>query len=241
MNLKKTNLSFFINLILLLGIFIYNCKVEKWRPEGIPKKAVYDKKRNVYTHIENGIRKIWVETGELYSECQVDELGREHGECKNYFPKTGKLITEGKSIHGERDGVWYWYFPNGQVYYKLTLAHDKKRPVWIETNLLGNEHGLYERFYEDGNLDERGMYDSGYRMGSWEKYYRNGNVEFRGNYKKDKKIGDWKYYYIDGKLEIEEKFTEEGVLVYRKTFFPDGSLACEIEPAKNKNQCNSPI
>lgn len=244
LHFQKLNFSDFVFPIvffLVPVLVLIGCKVEKSRPATVPKNAAYEKKRNLYTQIENGIRRTWIETGELYSECQLDEQGREHGECKNYFPKTGKVVAEGKNIHGERDGVWHWYFPDGKIYYKLTLAHDKKRPVWIETNLLGNEHGPYERFYEDGKLDERGSYDGGYRTGSWEKFYRSGRLEYKGNYKKDKKTEDWKYYYSDGTLEVEEKFDSEGILIYRKTYFPDGKLNCEVNKLEKVEKCKSPI
>ncbi|MCB1177952.1 MAG: hypothetical protein KDK36_10270 [Leptospiraceae bacterium] len=229
--------SKFLIILLILNIPFSNCKKEKYRPEGVPQDASYEKKRNLYTQIKDGKRKIWTKEGDFYSECLIDELGREHGECKNFFPGSGKLITIGNNIHGERDGVWYWYFPNGNIYYKLTLAHDKKRPVWIETNLLGNEHGAYERYYEDGSLEEKGSYDTGYKTDYWEKFYKDGQLEYTGYYKKDKKIKDWKYYFSDGKLEVEENFTGDGKLISRKTYFPDGNLNCEVIPAESKLDC----
>ena len=134
-----------------------------------------------------------------------------------------------------KDGLWYWYFPNGNIYYKQNFNHAKRRTdFWVETNLLGNEHGSYERYYENGKLEERGEFDTGYKSGKWEKFYPTGQMEYTGEYSKGKKIGNWKFFYPDGKKEAAEVFDSKTELISRITFFPDGSLNC-------KNEKNNPL
>lgn len=205
-------------------------------PSSIPQDARYDKRTNSYVLVANGQKKIWNEHGELFSEEGLDEVGRSHGEYKSFFPSTGSLLSKGNFKNGEREGVWEWYFPNGKIYYKSGYSSERKRQVWIETNLLGNEHGIHERYYPNGRLEERGKYDFGLKTGYWEKFYKNGNFEHDGNYESDKKIGKWLYLYPDGKKEAEEEFSESGKLIYRNTYFPDGTIECIIRIDSKK--CN---
>jgi len=215
--------------IIIFIILLTYCISEQQSPKGISPTAVYDKKRNLYILVENGVRKQFTEKGQLYSECEVDSQGREHGICKTFLPETGQVLSEGRYINGERDGVWIWNFPDGKPYYKLSFSHKKKRKVWLETNLLGNEHGEYFRFYNNGKLEEKGFYDTGLKTGKWERYYLNGKLEYTGNFFQDKKILDWTYYYPNGSLEAEESFTKEGTLIQRTTYYPNGNLACVVK------------
>ncbi len=221
----------FFRLVLLMILifflhFTFSCKTENIYPTNIPKEAKFDKRKNLYTHVEKGIRKIYTAEGKLYSECQLDDVMREHGICKTFLPNNGRVLSVGRYVHGEKDGEWIWNFPNGNVYYKLHFSHEKKRKVWIETNLLGNEHGPYFRYYENGKLEEEGFYDTGLKTGKWKKFYYKGNLEYEGEYYQDKKILKWKYYYPNGNLEMAEEFTENGNFLLRKTYFPNGKLNC---------------
>lgn len=221
-----------MKLIIISILFLTYCSLESNYPQGVPKSARFDKRKNLYIHTENGYQKIYTSEGKLYSECELDDVMREHGLCKTFLPTTGAVLSIGRYVHGERDGEWIWNFPNGNLYYKLNFSHEKKRKVWIETNLLGNEHGAYFRYYPNGQLEEQGFYDTGLKTGKWKKFYYNGKLEYEGEYLKDKKILYWKYYYPNGKLEMEEKFTNDGNFLFRKTYFPNGKLNCISELSK---------
>jgi antitoxin component YwqK of YwqJK toxin-antitoxin module len=236
MNLFYSRISF-VSLYFLFCFCASHCKLDEQmkRPEGLPKEAKFDRKKNIFYLIKDQHEYVWYESGKLYAECELNALGIHHGECKYYFETNGKILGNGKFVNDLNDGLWYWYFPNGNIYYKQYFNHAKRRmDTWIETNKLGNEHGLYERYYETEKLEERGEYDTGYKTGKWEKYYPNGKLEYAGTYLKDKKIGFWKYYYPDGKLEAEEDFNSKAEFLSRVTYFPDGNLNC-------KNSKGSPL
>lgn len=233
---KRVSIYYFSTSILFI-LLLFNCSDHSAAKKlNIPPGATFNKKMNLYQLSANGIQRQWNNEGKLYSECQLNEKGLLNGECKMYSQVSGELISKGFYKNNLKDGEWIWNFPDGKIYYKLNYAFNKKRAYWIDTNLIGNEHGLYERYYDNGVLEEKGFFDSGFKIGDWEKFYRSGKQEYKGSFNKDKKIGDWVYYFPDGKTEIEEKFNDDGILIFRKTYYPDGKLACEIK--EGKTSCN---
>ena len=231
--IKKYNIicSVFIGTVFLLG-----CSQGNELPAGVEKGAEFDRKINLYKLVQNGKRKLWSDSGKLYAVIEVNASDLENGNAETYMPATGAVLSRGNYKDGQKDGLWFWYFPDGKVYYKQEFAFGKKRSYWIETNLIGNEHGLYERYYFDGKLEEKGQFDSGYKTGEWVKYYRNGNIEYKGKFLKDKRVGKWFQYFSDGKTESEELYDEKGKLIERKTFFPDGKPRC-IQKQNEPYQC----
>ncbi len=227
-----SNFHFFRKLILVFGLLCLfsfcNPEHQMKRPNGVPKEANFDRKKNIYTLNKDQHLYTWYESGKLYADCQTNSIGILHGECTYYFETSDRILSKGNFVNTLKDGLWYWYFPNGNIYYKQNFNHAKRRTdFWVETNLLGNEHGSYERYYEDGKLEERGDYDTGYKSGYWEKYHKNGKLEYTGSYLRDQKIGNWKYYYADGKMEAEENFGTKSEFLNRVTYFPDGGLNCK--------------
>lgn len=232
-----TVLIFFMNRVLLILTILYISCVKNKYPDTVPPDAKFDKKTSSFILVKDGVRKVWNESGELFSEESLDNLGRNNGAYRSYFPSSGALLSRGSYKDGEREGIWEWYFPDGKIYYKSGYSPDRKRQVWIETNLLGNEHGIHERYYPNGQIEEKGTFEYGLKIGEWEKYYKNGKLEHRGFYRADKKIGEWVYLYHDGKSAVNELFDGDGKLISRSTFYPNGELECKISPPKNV-ECN---
>ena len=85
-------------------------------------------------------------------------------------------------------------------------GHYKKRPYekFYENGQLeqkGNvknkePDGLWEWFHKNGQLEQRRTYNNGEMEGLWEGYYKNGQLQLRGNFK-------------NGKLDLREYFDEE--------------------------------
>ncbi|MCB1141587.1 MAG: hypothetical protein KDK54_05075 [Leptospiraceae bacterium] len=223
---------------IFLPVLLFSFCKEPVSIEGLPKEAVYDRKTNSFTLNEPGKKTVWNKEGKLFSVIELNEIGIEHGLAITYFPGTQSILSEGRYNNGKREGIWIWYFPDGKVYYRSGYSSEKQRPIWIATNALGNEDGIHERYYPNGNPEEKGFYDGGLKTGDWIKYFPNGKLEFRGSYQKDKKIGYWTYFYSDGTPEVEERFSDEGKLIERKTYFPDGRLSCSIKENLEYN-CNS--
>ena len=120
------------------------------------------------------------------------------------------------------------YHSNGNVYIKG------------QKNSKGQEEGIWEMFYENGNIHFRTPYKEGNKDGIEEWFYENGNTRIRIPYVEDKIDGieewfypngniHWRTPYKDGKWDgIEEWFDEQGNIT--KTYVrKEGKLIEETE------------
>lgn len=223
----------FLSIIILS--FVFNCQKE-FRPAAVPEAARYDKKTNLYILNRDGFQKSWFSTGELYSECKVNQFGARNGLCK-YYSQKGVMISQGNFKEEQRDGIWVWHFANGGIYYKQNFTYGKRKEFWIPILEWGNEDGIYERYYASGNIEETGYYVSGEKDGLWVKYFQNGKKEYGGKYANGKKINLWQYYFPDGKPEAEEVYAANGILLKRISY-TNGKVRCEEIPAAHILRCN---
>jgi antitoxin component YwqK of YwqJK toxin-antitoxin module len=91
--------------------------------------------------------------------------------------------------------------------------------VWVkgQKNSKGEREGLWEIFYEDGNIHRRIPYVEDKEDGIEEWFYPNGNIHFRTPYK-------------DGNMDgIQEVFDEQGNIIQTR-HWKDGEL---IETTKH--------
>ena len=54
------------------------------------------------------------------------------------------------------------------------------------------------------------QYLNGVDHGNWIFYYENGNLEAKGNFKDGKRIGVWKYYYSSGIIRQKSRYSNNG-------------------------------
>jgi antitoxin component YwqK of YwqJK toxin-antitoxin module len=91
-------------------------------------------------------------------------------------------------------------------------------------------------YYDNGNVMVKGQENSvGQQEGIWEWFYVDGNIRWRTSYKEDKKDGIEESFYADGNIEIRtsyvegkrdgivEEFDEQGNIV-ETTLWKDGKL-----------------
>ena len=98
----------------------------------------------------------------------------------------------------QRNGACIYYWKNGKVKSKV---HYKN----------GRMNGLFQSFYENGDLEEEGNYqydnnqEYSRKNGSWKRYYPNGGLESEVIYKKGI-ANSWKNYDQNGNLKaIQEE------------------------------------
>jgi antitoxin component YwqK of YwqJK toxin-antitoxin module len=96
------------------------------------------------------------------------------------------------------------YYDNGNV------------AVKGQKNSVGQEEGIWEFFYSNGNIQCRIPYKEGKRDGIQEVFYENGNIYWRISYKEDK---------LDG---IKEEFDEQGNITETRVW-KDGELIEETK------------
>jgi antitoxin component YwqK of YwqJK toxin-antitoxin module len=70
----------------------------------------------------------------------------------------------------------------------------------------GKEEGYWETYHYNGQLESKGNYMDGVRDGYWEIYFDNGNLWYKGGYRDGLKDGIWESYWVDGKLHYNRIF-----------------------------------
>ena len=81
--------------------------------------------------------------------------------------------------------------------------------------------GLYESFYESGELEYRGEFKKGNQEGLWTAYFKNGKINKESLFKKDSKISGKQWDEI-GNL-VQEVKTKDQATTY-EYFYPNGAL-----------------
>ena len=98
------------------------------------------------------------------------------------YHENGKLFEEGNYHHltGNESGLWKRYSQSGQLSKLVNYHLDGK---------VGKV-GKYEEYYENGQLREKGNYKDGNKDGLWIRFYKNGNIKERKvyDYKEEEKI-----------------------------------------------------
>ena len=70
-----------------------------------------------------------------------------------------------------------------------------------QKDALGFKQGLWEEYWDNGNLYYKGSWLDGKQTGLWEHYWHNsGNLMCKGSFFNDKKTGIWEWYDIEGNL-----------------------------------------
>jgi len=89
-----------------------------------------------------------------------------------YYP-SGELKMTGRTMNGEKHGLWIAYFENGGIWSKNEFDH-------------GVPHGATEVFQKNGSTYYTGTYTNGERSGKWTFYDKNGDLSQTIDYDKTK-------------------------------------------------------
>ena len=108
------------------------------------------------------------------------------------------------------------YYSNGNL--KFTVQVDEK----------GVQNGLYEQYYDSGELLKKLTYKEGKIVDTVLIYYKNGKVKEKGKlYNDSLKIGWWNYYSSNGNLINKNEYLILGDSIYKNQtikFQPDGNV-----------------
>ena len=77
---------------------------------------------------------------------------------------------EGEYLDGERNGLWVWYYGNGQKSFEGEFQ-------------AGAAVGKHRYWHDNGQMSEIGGYEAGERDGRWDYYDSNGMQELQLDYK----------------------------------------------------------
>jgi antitoxin component YwqK of YwqJK toxin-antitoxin module/GH24 family phage-related lysozyme (muramidase) len=214
-----------------------------WRFDGSLKlKGLYK------DDIKTGIWEFYYYDEQLDSKGQFKN-NRKDGIWEEYFPNGGlkskKLFDDGKLIkelpitESEQSKKGKLFIPrrlSGEN--SRFIQWNKEQPIvdGVQINQYthdGKKDGIWEWYYDNGNLWSKGSYINGLRDGYfeyygvdgellykgyykddkmdgiWEEYYENGQLKSKGSYKDDLKDGIWEEYYINGNLEFKGLYKDD--------------------------------
>jgi antitoxin component YwqK of YwqJK toxin-antitoxin module len=81
-----------------------------------------------------------------------------------------------------------------------------------QKNSKGQPEGIWEWFYEDGNIFSRAPYKGGEKEGIEEIFYENGNIRWRIPYKEGKADGIEEWFYPNGNI-TKTRHWKDGKLI----------------------------
>lgn len=84
-------------------------------------------------------------------------------------------------------------FENGNIRYRYSRKMSPDGAKWIRD-------GLFQAYYENGNLASEGHYTDGVEHGRWRDYHENGQLAAEGTYISGVEADDWCHWSSDGRL-----------------------------------------
>lgn len=153
-----------------------------------------------------------------YSEEGIlqSELNYNPAEDKAYaifYHPDGKKAGEGTYIARKKEGLWKFYASTGEGYL-----------ISEEYYQLDVRSGVTQRYYPDGSLAEKLVFDQGVKTGQWVQYYPDGKLCLRAEYIAGKLDGPFTFWFTNGKIQFEGKYVNDIREGDWMVFNEDGSL-----------------
>ena len=104
----------------------------------------------------------------------LTERGGLYFKKSSEIPFTGELEGryQGKMVNGKREGLWFTYSPNGNLWFKKIYVN-------------GIIDGISYVYHMNGQLRSKSSYDMGVEL-STEEYNKKGKLRFKLTFEKDK-------------------------------------------------------
>jgi antitoxin component YwqK of YwqJK toxin-antitoxin module len=158
----------------------------------------------------------------------------------------GQKVEEGRFLNNRKIGTWKYYFCSGRVKSEMTYREDKSAYCknYYENGILQEEGvwkngdwvGKYKYFYESGKPFYDFQFDeNGKREGLQKYFHENGNTMIEGEWSDGKESGVIKEFNAYGQL-VSEKTFNEGKLdeTSVKSYKPSEPVAKEKEPEQKE-------
>lgn len=173
--------------------------------------------------IENSAEDLYLTEFDSLLEIEKPEKYEDGKTCKIYWDEDSTQIkAEGRIIDGKREGMWRYYYENGNIWGSLmfeedeptgkgTLYHDKKESTSKAQATFedGKIEGTYLEFYTNNEPKSNIKFSDGKPDGEAKFFYDSGNIKIEGEYKDGMKKGKWKHYTETGDLMNKEKWKKD--------------------------------
>jgi len=191
----------------------------------------------------------WIEIQSVYSK------GKKHGITKYFWDK--QISAEGVFNNGQETGVIKKYFRNGSLHPVIEELADLDKGIYEVFSLDGKilerseidgvkftkgsssssqgysggvhpiRSGLSEKWFENGNLKEKGywgknntssIYNLSHRKGKHTQFHENGNILKEGDWIDKVPYGTHKFFYPNGNIEFEVEYDTPKGNIYDGSF-----------------------
>ena len=121
--------------------------------------------------------------------------------CAEPIPRNLADLVQQGEVYLDREtmrpysGPVFRFFPNDTT--RVQLSGNLKD---------GKLDGPYERYHENGQLQEKATYAAGEYDGPYERYYENGQLRTKATYKDVEYHGPFESYHRNGQLELKTTY-----------------------------------
>ena len=151
--------------------------------------------------------------------------------------KKGKLFIP-RRLSGENSRFIQWNkeqpIVDGERINQFT-HNGKKTGIWEEYWNNGQlyskglykdnkKDGIWETYYSNGQLKSKFSYKDGKYDGIWEEYHENGQLKSKFSYKDGKYDGIWETYYSNGQLDSKGSYKDDKKEGYWESYYSNGQL-----------------
>lgn len=145
-----------------------------------------DKKEGKWIYYNIDQDRCLLQKEEHYKNGELDGAYKE-------FHLYGGIKEEGEYKEGKEVGEWKYYKNNKLLEQRMYHTNTKYD---------------YIKYYENGNLEEKGTRDSFLYVGVLKKWYENGQLKMEENYADGRKEGNYKEWYENGQLKCEGNYAD---------------------------------
>ena len=127
-----------------------------------------------------------------------------------------RIAAEKQRIADSKLTVKEPFHPNGKL---------KSRTNFQSVADGGKEHGIEEKYYENGQLNYKRSYKDGKLHGLDERYYKNGQLNMKSTYKDGKQDGLYEEYHENGQLSFRSNWSDGESYGLAEAYYENGQLS----------------
>ena len=184
------------------------------------KQTLQSRKYNVFGPGDGFEEEFWL-NGQLRERINFSN-GERHG-LSEEFDSFGNKVSTATYKNGKLNGLAKFYYKQNHKSEKDVLLskgnciEHTSTGIDYENFLVSSYDGIWEWFYENGQISTRGSYKQyasakdnifggAEEEGLWEWFYEDGTLKAKGNYKKGKQEGLWEWFYEGGNLKVRANY-----------------------------------
>lgn len=185
-----------------------------------------DSKNNVF--IPTNICKC--KTTNIHKDCFLKLEDKIHCcICKGNF-RDFKIVIDNKIFEYKSYGITEFYKvdKNGKKMGLYRMKNYENITILKCFFRNGIRHGMFERYYSNGHIKEKGYVYNSKREGKYKKWHSNGILSSVKKYKKGMKHGIQEIYNDQGILILKQNYINDKLNGKCEMFYPKGNIKYEI-------------